>query len=780
MYLHIPAVIKRFPIIILSILSLLLLTGCGGGSGTGDPPDTTKPVITLHGPNPQIIPLGGTYTELGAEAYDDRDGNITAKIRIDASAVNTAAEGNYTVTYDVSDAAGNAADTVRRTVSVIAPPNRAPTADAGEDQTVTEGEPVTLDASKSTDSDGRIVSYRWTEGNTTLSTKSRFTKSDFTVGTHTVTLTVTDDDGAMDSDTVVVKVTTAPDTTKPVITLHGPNPQIIPLGGTYTELGAEAYDNRDGNITAKIRIDASAVNTSAEGNYTVTYDVSDAAGNAADEVIRTVNVVQKAITVLPAFPEAEGFGAISKGGRGGRIIEVTNTNDSGKGSLRAAIEANGSRIVIFRVSGYIDLKKPIRLTNSNITIAGQTAPGDGICLRMKPGNPKGIQGLIYVPNSADGLHDVVIRYLKFRQGWSLSYKGNPNDKLRTRPLNIYFREGHNVIIDHVSSQWTRDNLLTISLSSQARESDAMYNFSVQNSLFGESEEGHSTGMNIQGGSATTCSYTGKWVKNISIHRNLFTGSDHRNPRVSTNGVKVINNVIYNWGNRAGSTTRDVVVDFINNYYKAGPMTTDDITYQRVWHEPWKKSCTNVSDGSIYMSGNIMIPHYNPPSNPYAFYLERTEDENSKLVNLSDRYKRFDALKQAMFPVKILNIQDTYNVVLADVGCNARLNEKGEFVSNIDDVDLRMINNVKDSTGFDHAVNEEDWENGNVSFPAMSPGTLYADSDGDGMADVWEYMKFGNLSVAQYDDNNKTDYDGDGYYDLDEFLNGSDPLVPYIN
>ncbi|ADV46072.1 immunoglobulin-like domain-containing protein [Nitratifractor salsuginis] len=206
MYLHIPAVIKRFPIIILSILSLLLLTGCGGGSGTGDPPDTTKPVITLHGPNPQIIPLDGTYTELGAEAYDDRDGNITAKIRIDASAVNTAAEGNYTVTYDVSDAAGNAADTVRRTVNVTVPPNRAPTADAGEDQTVTEGEPVTLDASKSTDSDGRIVSYRWTEGNTTLSTKSRFTKSDFTVGTHTVTLTVTDDDGASASDGVLITV----------------------------------------------------------------------------------------------------------------------------------------------------------------------------------------------------------------------------------------------------------------------------------------------------------------------------------------------------------------------------------------------------------------------------------------------------------------------------------------------------------------------------------------------------------------------------------------------
>jgi hypothetical protein len=163
--------------------------------------DTTAPSITLAGANPQVIEAGTAYAELGATANDPEFGDISGSITINASAVNTGAVGSYTVTYNVSDAQGNAADEVTRTVNVV-------------------------------------------------------------------------------------------DTTAPSITLAGPNPQVIEAGTAYVELGATATDvvDNDATLTASIVIDASAVVTSTVGSYTVTYDVSDAAGNAAATVIRTVIV----------------------------------------------------------------------------------------------------------------------------------------------------------------------------------------------------------------------------------------------------------------------------------------------------------------------------------------------------------------------------------------------------------------------------------------------------------------------------------------------------------
>ena len=124
-----------------------------------------------------------------------------------------------------------------------------------------------------------------------------------------------------------------------------------------------------------------------------------------------------------AFPGAEGFGAVSTGGRGGRVIQVTNLHNSGSGSLRACVEASGPRTCVFRVAGYIDLESEIIIKHPYLTIAGQTAPEDGIYLRMKPGKTEGIGGLIEFkrfPRDYNGEvpHDVIIRYIKFRHGRS--------------------------------------------------------------------------------------------------------------------------------------------------------------------------------------------------------------------------------------------------------------------------------------------------------------------------------------------------------------------------
>lgn len=202
---------------------------------------------------------------------------------------------------------------------------------------------------------------------------------------------------------------------------------------------------------------------------------------------------------LPSFPGAEGYGSVARGGRGGRVIAVTNLNAFGPGSLRAAVEAEGPRIVVFRISGTIDLESGLRIFHPYITIAGQTAPGDGITI-------KGSLGI-----RAD---DVIIRYLRVRAD-------TPGDALGGR--------GHeNIMIDHVSASWSTDEVLSIYTGS---------NVTIQWSMITEAlnPENHGFG--------------GIWGNDYSTyHHNLFAHNVSRNPRFGsgTGNNDFRNNVIYNW------------------------------------------------------------------------------------------------------------------------------------------------------------------------------------------------------------------------------------------
>ena len=148
---------------------------------------------------------------------------------------------------------------------------------------------------------------------------------------------------------------------------------------------------------------------------------------------------------LPAFPGAEGFGAETPGGRGGKVIEVTNLSDSGPGSFRAACEAKEPRIVVFRTGGTVMLKSGIEITNPYITIAGQSAPGGGICLRNDPVNR-------FTPITVS-THDVVIRYLRIRPGASTEKTGYLN------AMEV-LSGGYNVVIDHCSLSWAVDEVFS--------------------------------------------------------------------------------------------------------------------------------------------------------------------------------------------------------------------------------------------------------------------------------------------------------------------------------
>jgi pectate lyase len=235
----------------------------------------------------------------------------------------------------------------------------------------------------------------------------------------------------------------------------------------------------------------------------------------------------QAQVAAPAFPGAVGFGAQATGGRGGEVYHVTNLNDSGPGSLRDAV-STGPRIVVFDVGGYINLASPLGV-KSNITIAGQTAPGDGIATR-------GYQ------LSTSSATNVIIRHLRFRHGLT------PNQNRDGITIN----EGSNQIFDHVSVSWGRDENFSINNST---------NITVQNSIIAEGLDPHSCGGLVQS-------------DGVTIHRSLYAHNKTRNPKVKGRN-QFTNNVVYNWGSDAyieGDSAGRSDANVVNNYFVKGPST----------------------------------------------------------------------------------------------------------------------------------------------------------------------------------------------------------------
>ncbi|MDF1598123.1 MAG: DUF5011 domain-containing protein, partial [Acidimicrobiia bacterium] len=249
--------------------------------------DTTVPVISLTGANPQTIEVGSPYVELGATASDTYDGDISGSIVIDATAVDVFTVGSYAVFYDVVDANGNPGSAIR-TVNVVDTTLPVITLTGVDPQTIEVGSPyVELGATASDNYDGDI------SGSIVIDATA---VNSGVVGSYSVTYDVVDANG--NSAVTVSRIVDVVDTTVPVITLVGGDPQTIEVGSPYVELGATASDNYDGDISGSILIDATGVDTNTVGSYTVTYDVSDANGNAAVQVTRTVNVVDTGAPVI--------------------------------------------------------------------------------------------------------------------------------------------------------------------------------------------------------------------------------------------------------------------------------------------------------------------------------------------------------------------------------------------------------------------------------------------------------------------------------------------------
>jgi len=461
-----------------------------------------------------------------------------------------------------------------------------------------------------------------------------------------------------------------------------------------------------------------------------------------------------ALPSLAAFFGAEGWGAVSIGGRGGQIIEVTTLADAipaPAGSFRACAMASGPRTCVFRVGGTIELVPEsisgtrFEITNPYLTIAGQTAPGGGIVI-------KGYSGIRIKA------HDVIIRYLRvILDGTGIYAQGRNNIGINTG--------AYNVIIDHCSTAWSFDESTAI-WKHQSPPTPDITNITIQRCVIAESlakAHGMNIGGNIDYGISPPSEEYLK-VHEISVHHNLLVHNFDRNPRVKSAGTQVINNVVYNWGSRVGVSEAKNTVDFINNYWKPGPMSQSLI---------YKHESTYIGTGwvypdpSIYISGNIAQGSFEDPTADNWPLIVRDPDAGwppGTLLPLG--YRRYTPLSQAPNPITIQSATDAYNSVLADAGANARLDCQGNWISNSYAVDIRVVADVKNGTGWSGQGPASPEVAG--GFPVIASGTPCTDSDKDGMPDEWESIH--GFSSTDGSDGSK-DADGDGYTNVEEYLNG---------
>jgi len=423
-----------------------------------------------------------------------------------------------------------------------------------------------------------------------------------------------------------------------------------------------------------------------------------------------------------AFPGAEGYGRFARGGRGGRVIEVTNLNDSGPGSFRAAVNAAGPRTVVFRVSGVIKLASAISIQPEFLTIAGQTAPGDGICLRGFP-----------VGTSA-GSSDIIIRFLRVRLG----------DEGRHSFDAMGLGGGH-TIFDHCSISWSIDEGL---------DSRTAWNATFQRCLISEALDDsfqrhpHAFAASIGGNMAS-------YHHNLLAHctgRNWSLAGGYDNAVHFAGHLDLRNNVVYNWRHRTtdGGAKR---VNFINNYYKPGPAS-------RVFHLV-KPDVGSPADRQMYhIAGNLMEGHPEYAQDNWKGVVPNGEAPLAE-------FKYVDPL----FPgyVATTSAAEAYQDVLADVGAT---------LPRQDAIDRRIIREVRDGTftyrgskGNLPGIIDSQRDLGPNPWPDYKTYDVLEDSDHDGLPDAWEHEHGLNPhSPADDFSDANADPDGDGYTNLEDYLN----------
>lgn len=424
---------------------------------------------------------------------------------------------------------------------------------------------------------------------------------------------------------------------------------------------------------------------------------------------------------LPAFPGAEGGGKYTTGGRGGEVYRVTNLNDDGEGSLRDAV-SQPNRIVVFDVSGTIYLESSLNLKQPNITVAGQTAPGDGICIADY--------------NLVIDADNIIIRYLRIRPG---DISESENDAVSARYHKF-------IVIDHCSTSWSTDETMSLY---------AVANTTVQWCVITES-------LTLAKHAKGRHGYGGIWGgSNVTYHHNLLASHTSRTPRygsrtsshpdfVDMDNNDMVNNLVYNWGFNSSYGAEEASVNVVNNYYKSGPITNADVR-GRLWN-PSKA-------GIFYFSGNVVEGFDDiTKDNKKGIY----QGEGVAVPVYLD-----EPLYESLIPMD--------NVDTAEVAYEKVLDTAGATLPKRDSYDAKMINDVRNGTG--RSINNEDEVGG---WPELLSAEPLVDTDNDGMPD--EYEAKNGFDATNPSDGKS--FAENGYTNLENYLNGvvenaSEPHNPTV-
>jgi pectate lyase len=439
---------------------------------------------------------------------------------------------------------------------------------------------------------------------------------------------------------------------------------------------------------------------------------------------------------VPAFPGAGGAGAATPGGRGGKVYIVTSLDDSGPGTFREAVEAQGPRTVVFGIAGLVALQTPVEINNPYLTLAGQTAPGDGICIRGQS---------VHI-----NTHDVVIRYIRFRRG-NLKVR---DDALGGNPVA-------NVIVDHVSASWGLDENLSlyrwIKMEGEKINKMPLENVTIQWSISSEAlnPNNHAFG--------------GTWGgKPCSFHHNLFACNTGRNPSIGMNGLfDFRNNVLFNWVHRTvdggdGSS----LVNLVNNYFKPGPATKDEALRHRICKLQGRSPRSDFPGcGKWFVEGNHVEGYPEITADNWAggvYFAEAGQDKGLVIPKATEGEVRV----REPFPAPAVPTESAVSAF------KRVLDGAGATLPRRDAVDERIIASVRTGkTTFGDGIIDTPADVG--GWPEYRPGPSPEDGDRDGMPDAWERSH--GLDPSNPADA-ASDGDRDGYTAIEEYLNGTDPSV----
>lgn len=411
-----------------------------------------------------------------------------------------------------------------------------------------------------------------------------------------------------------------------------------------------------------------------------------------------------------AFPGAEGGGMYTTGGRGGKVIHVTNLNDSGAGSLRAALSESGARTIVFDVAGVIELNSGLNISKGDVTVAGQTAPGDGICI-------KNFSTRVNASN-------VIIRFVRFRMG---DEKKNEGDAIWGR----YFE---NIILDHCSMSWCTDECASFYANRNFTMQWCVIAESLRNSIHGKGKHGYG---GIWGGS------------DASFHHNLLAHHDSRNPRIDhpqiygnyvethRGNVDYRCNAVYNWGSNHTYGGENGWFNIVNNYYKPGPASSDRKYFIDAYGS-YVKDGTVYADryAEMYLSGNVHTVHQDLDNTSSSVYWHNGQS-----------YGNYNMLLKAALPLEGPSGEDIYTTTHSAALAFERICAYAGASLSRDAVDERICSDAlagtasfKDggngSTGgiIDTQTAVGGWPEYNATDSEIAG---CKDADGDGMPDWFE-------------------------------------------